>query len=251
MNEQPPQSSGWGPPPVSPQASQGSAPQQPGWGPPTQPPGQLPRQPRQFTITKIAIGVAAGIALFLVGTIVLLAVLLGSGSSSSKHAAAPVATEGPTSPPLDTGAAATDSSPDVTQPPAAAPSELAIGDAGSFTSDAGDADITITKVQMATRDPAPYGERPSHGWFIVFHMKATGSSGSYDVNPFDFYVKSSNGFHTEDAEYLDSWGPSFESGTLHSGEHLSGTIVYDVPTKHGKLVYSPNLDSEPLATWTF
>ncbi len=249
----------WGPPPPpsnqqppgSEAPPQGGAPQQPGWGPPTQPSTRPPRQPRQFTVTKIAIGVAAGIALFLVGCIVLLAVLLSSSSSGDKKAAAPAATEGPTSPPWDTGTAPTDSSPDVTQPPAAAPSELAIGDTGSFTSDEGDADITITKVQTATRDPAPYGDRPSHGWFVVFHVKAIGTRGSYDVNSFDFYVKSSNGYHTEDPEYLDSWGPSLESGTLHSGEHLSGTIVYDAPTKHGKLVYSPNLDSEPLASWTF
>jgi hypothetical protein len=65
----------WGPPP------QPSGQQQPGWGPPPEP--QPPKPKRQFLVTKIAVGVAAGIALFLVGVIVLLGVLLSSGSDSA------------------------------------------------------------------------------------------------------------------------------------------------------------------------
>lgn len=80
----------WGPNPPPP-------PQPPSWGqqqPPhpdlPQPPA--PKQKRQFLVTKIAIGVAAGIALFLIGMIVLVAVLLSSGKTSDKQATGTPAT---------------------------------------------------------------------------------------------------------------------------------------------------------------
>jgi hypothetical protein len=73
-------------PPQPPEAPQQPA---PGWGPPAEP--QPPKPKRQFLVTKIAIGVAAGITLFLVGSVVVLGMLLASGSDSGKHAAAPAA----------------------------------------------------------------------------------------------------------------------------------------------------------------
>jgi predicted secreted protein len=222
---------------------------QPGWEAPTEPSAPRPPKPkRQFLVTKIAVGVAAGIALFIVGMIVLVAVLISGSSTGSKQTTVATPTTADFSAPASTP---TDTTPDVTEPPANTPSDLAAGDTGSFTSDAGAGDITVTKIQAATRDPGEFGERAKHGWYVVIHLKATGTSGSYDVNSFDFYAKASNGYHTEDAEYLESWGPALDGGTLHSGEHISGTIVYDMPTKHGKLVYSPNLDGEPLATWSY
>jgi len=192
--------------------------------------------------------IATGTATVLI--IIAGAILIGASTTADKQAtsAAPVTTEfsAPASIPTDT-------TPDATEPPTSAPtSDLAIGDTGSFTSDdGGAADITVTKIEAATRDPSEFGEHASHGWYVVVHLKATGTSGSYDANSFDFYAKASNGYHAEDAEYLDSWGPALEGGTLHSGEHISGTIVYDMPTRHGKLVYSPNYDGEPLATWSY
>jgi hypothetical protein len=83
MTEETPQPPGGEPPPGPPQPPESGAPQQPGWRPPT----QSPWQPRQFTVTKIAIGVAAGIALFLVGSGVLLAVLLTSAPATPKQQA--------------------------------------------------------------------------------------------------------------------------------------------------------------------
>lgn len=219
------------------------------WGTPPATPTP-PKPKRQFTVTKIAIGVAAGIALFLVGSAVLVAVLLSGGSTGDKQAA-PATTQAAFTPPASAPADPVDTTPDVTEPPSTPARDLAVGGTGSFTSDEGAADITITKVTVASRDPSEFGERAKHGWFVVVHVKAAGTSGSYDVNSFDFYAKSSNGFHTEDATYLDSWGTVLEGGTLQDGEHISGTIVYDVPTRHGKLVYSPNYDNEPLATWSY
>jgi hypothetical protein len=69
----------------------------PEWPPPPPPhhnPPRPPRQKRQFLVTKIAIGVAAGIVLFIIGVIVLIGVLI-DGSTGGKQAATatPAATE--------------------------------------------------------------------------------------------------------------------------------------------------------------
>jgi len=63
------------------------------WGPNPAPPppypnpAKPPKQKRQFLVTKIAIGVAAGIALFIVSLIVLVAMLMAGGSTGDKQAA--------------------------------------------------------------------------------------------------------------------------------------------------------------------
>lgn len=236
-------------------------PQTPGWGPPTQPPAKPPRQPRQFTITKVAIGVAAGIALFIVGGIVLIAVVVGGGATTASKVSGPTpaATEGPTSPPWDTGATGADqatAADEGTTPTGVPVVNLAVGESGTVTSEDGSGELVVTKIQTTKLQTVAdaFGPDllvPKHGWYVIAHVRATGTSGSFEINPLDFYIKSSNGFHTEDPEYLDAWGPALDSATLHGGEHVSGTIVYDVPTRHGKLVYSPNLDGEPLATWSY
>jgi Domain of unknown function (DUF4352) len=218
--------------------------QTPQWGQPPDP--QPPKQKRQFLVTKIAIGVAAGIALFLVGVLVLISIAIGGNSTGGKQA-----TTGFTAP----ASTPTDATPDVTSPPASTPaSEFVAGDTGSFNSgDGGAADITVTKIEIAKTVDIILGdvELPKHGFYVIAHVKVTGTSGSYDINPIDFYIKSSNGYHTENPEYFDKPGPPLDSGTLHEGEHISGTIIYDAPTKHGKLAYSPNYDGEPLATWSY
>jgi hypothetical protein len=73
------------------------------------------------------------------------------------------------------------------------------------------------------------------------------------VNPFEFYVTGRNGSHYETGTFSDVWGPTFDGGTLHNGEHITGTIVYDVAlgAVHGKIGYSPNLDGVPLAMWAY
>ena len=62
-------------------------PQIPGWDPPTP-----PSPKRQHLVAKIAVGVAAGIALFIVGIIVLVAVAVSSSSPNTQAADTTVAT---------------------------------------------------------------------------------------------------------------------------------------------------------------
>src|SRR6266508_2066375 len=196
------------------------APTQPtGWGQPAAPSPKPPRHRRIPTLAWIAIAIVGAAAFMGIG------IAINSSGPPAATKNATQATEVPTSPPADTG---------------------------STTSDGGGAaDITVTKVDAATREPGEFGDTPEHGWFVILHVTETGTGGSYDVNPLDFYAKASNGFHAEDTAIVTHWGPSLDYGTLHDGEHLSGTLVYDVPTRHGKLVYSPNYQGEPLASWSY
>ena len=217
--------------------------QSPEWGSPPAP--QPPKQKRQFLVTKIAIGVAAGIALFLIGLVMLVGVLIGGSSTGDKQAtaAAPITTQftPPDSTPTDTA-------------PAAQPPEVGkVGDTVTATGDDGAAaDITITKI--ATRYAALDYQTAEHGMFLIVYVKVSGTAQSFDINPLDFYVTGADGSHYEDPTYASTGDtPALDSGTLHAGEHMRGVLVYDVnpKAKHGKFAYSPNLDGEPIATWSY
>ena len=39
--------------------------------------------------------------------------------------------------------------------------------------------------------------------------------------------------------------------TLAAGETASGWMALDVPSRHGKIVYSPNADGQPIAEWSY
>ncbi len=149
--------------------------------------------------------------------------------------------------------------PSPTEP--AGPQTLAIGEGLSVSSTpdeedqgaAGSATIKVTKVFTAKVEPGEFGSKPDHGLFVVVRVLATGESGAVDFNPLDFYLSTSEGDHYEDPTYSDAWGPDFSSGTVHGGERLRGTIVYDVSktARTGAVYYSPNRDEQPLATWRY
>jgi hypothetical protein len=194
----------------------------------------------------------------LVGLLVVAAIIAAPSEETPTGAAQATTAPQASTPPVTEAPA---SEPDVTEPPQAGPQILKVGETLSIQQSAdtsgfadpaeGSADITVTKVTAATREPVDYGSKPERGWFVIVHVKAVGTGGGLDVNPFDFYVKSPNGFKTEDATYMDYWGPVLESATLNDGEHISGTMVYDVPSRHGQIVYAPNLDGEPIGIWKF
>jgi Domain of unknown function (DUF4352) len=170
-----------------------------------------------------------------------------SGTTATKAA--------PTTAPATTTAPVADTTPPDSTPVDETP-KAEVGHVGdTFTatgSDNGAADITVTRIAVsyATIDY----QTPEHGMFLIITLKAKGTAGSFDVNPFDFYVTGDDGTHYEDSTYLGTGGtPALEAGTLHNGEHIQGVIVYDVNPKarHGKFAYSPNLDGQPIATWSF
>jgi len=221
--------------------------QQPAWG---QPSPQPPKPKRQFTVTKIAIGVAAGIALFIIGSIVLIAVLLSSGSTSGKHAtaAAPVATEftpPPSAPPADSTPPAS-----VEEVPTNEPANAAIGDTVTITEDGSEAaTVTVKSMKSYRSAVGEFGEDPVHGRFVVVTVELNRpmsmGSGSFDYSEADWYVRSEDGSRydqTDGNALMNEFGQLLDSGTLHPGDHVKGLIAFDVPKGHGWLVYAPGLD---------
>jgi hypothetical protein len=226
------------------------------WGPTPPPPntpppqwGQTPPAPPRKKRSAWQIILLVIVGLFVIGGIS--NALTGGDETSTSAATSPVATE----------ATEATEAPDVTEPATSGPQILKVGETLSVSQSAdtsgfadpaeGSADITVTKVGAATREPVDYGSKPERGWFVIVNVKATGTGGGLDVNPFDFYIKSPNGFKTEDSTYSSEWGPTLESATLNKGEHVSGTLVFDVPSRHGQIVYAPNLEGAPIGIWKF
>jgi hypothetical protein len=227
-------------------------PQPPGSGLPQQPAsaelGQPPPAPKRRSRRTVLVWLAAGAAV-LVTLVVIGALASSSGSKATVFPAAttPALTEGPTIPSSDTAP------PETSEVPQEEPSVGKVGDTVTVTQEGADAaDITITSISVARVEPGSYGSTPERALFLVLRVSAEGTGSAFDVNPLDFYVAGSDGEHYEDATYSTAWGPSFESGTIHDGEHIKGTLVYDVSPKarHGKIVYAPNLAESPVATWT-
>lgn len=115
------------------------------------------------------------------------------------------------------------------------------------------AKIYVTQVLTAAVEPGEFGQKPQRDLFLIVRLKAVGVGAPFDVNAFNFYITGRDGSHSEDATFSSAWGASFSSGTIHNGERVDGTIVYDVPAgaAHGKFAYSPNSDNEPLGVWAY
>jgi hypothetical protein len=233
--------------------------QTPEWGtPPTDPqPPQPPKPKRQFLVTKIAAGVAAGIFLFIVGMTALIAIAIsGGGSTSDKQAtsAAPATTQfaSPASTP-------TDQAP-VDETPTTQPAE--IGKAGdTFTATANDgsgADFTVTKITTSTVDrgtispnDSSFWDHPTNGLYLIVRLTVKGTSGSFDINPAEFVVIGPDGQTYDDQTYSETWGQSLPSTNVHQGQTRRGVIVFDVRAKHGQVAYTPNFDGDPIAIWSY
>jgi Domain of unknown function (DUF4352) len=216
----------------------------PAWQPPPpQPPQKRMRRWVPWAITAAAAVLVAGIVV---------AVVAGTNTDDGKtHAAAPTSK----SPAPMTSATETQPTFDETTsaPPEEAPT-LAVGERADITQDGADAaTITVTKVTNAATEPGEFGMPPEHGRYLIITVTATGVGAPFDVNALDFYVTGRDGSHYEDSTFSDARGAPFESGTLHNGEHLTGTIVYDVSPAaiHGQFGYTPNYDSVPVVVWAY
>jgi hypothetical protein len=201
-------------------------------------------------------GTVLGAVITVAGLLVSLLVIYSVGHAANEigksvdATASAAATTAPSASEPDTSA------PEVTTAaPAQAPAVLAVDQTLSISqssngTEEGTADITVTKIATANREPVDYGSKPDHGWYVVVSVKAVATSGSLDINTFNFYLRSSNGFHTEDATYSDAWGAPLESATLHAGEHSSGTIVFDAPTRHGQIMFG-DYGGDVIGYWKF
>jgi hypothetical protein len=233
--------------------------QPPGWGPdsPQQAPPPAPKQKRHIT-RKILI-VAAGTFLGLIAVIVILAAALGNAANKAANpitAASTPAATAPASTPADTSAPA-----DTSPPVPSGPAVLAMGDTetlGSNDTGATEGTATVSHAVIATQPADQYGSAPKNGYFVIVTVAATadqGYTGGYDVYSGDFYALSGGSHYGEgNGNSYDALADSSaELGytTLAAGETTGGKLVFDVPARHGYIVYAPNLDGQPLAEWKY
>lgn len=149
-------------------------------------------------------------------------------------------------------------------PPANTAQTMKIGQTTTIPMDsAAAADLTIVSVKVSTRPADEFGSAPQRGYFLTVQVRARAlatSSTEFDINAMDFYALV-RGEHFEEGtgNALDAPGADRELGARpNAGESTSGTLVFDVPTQHGKIAYSPAEADGPVppgrsnvAYWTF
>ncbi len=193
--------------------------------------------------------------------------LIGSGCSSSGvdtngreyfHITTPSdAVEAPTAT-SGTGTVRAPSASESSTLPGNTPETLKIGQAAIITIDGTEAaSLTIASVQASTRPADAYGSAPQHGYFLTVRVRAMALPSywnGFDIGPMDFYaLLRSSHFEEGNGNALDAPGADRELdyATLNAAESTSGTLVFDVPAKHGKIAYAPEFEGGPIGYWSF
>jgi hypothetical protein len=101
----------------------------------------------------------------------------------------------------------------------------------------------------AAREPAgDEGIQPRRGHWAVFEVEVDALRD--DVTTPDFYVVADG--HRYDRSFRAPGDPAMLRPfvTLQKGERQDGTVAFDLPARHGRLVV-PGTDGKPQAIWTF
>jgi hypothetical protein len=252
--------------PTSPQ------PPPPEWQPPGSPPPEPPRRPwprRHPWWWMSALSAAA--VIIVIGVVAAIAApksstpIAASNPASSPSPAAAQVTDpnGQTCVSLDSQGYCPGDDPTPTPSPTpSGPAQFAIGQAETLgdNSNATIGTVTVLSATVTTQPADPsFGQAPANGYYVVVHLTATADNSytsGFNVNGLDFYAK-------EAGQHYDYGnGNSFQAlsnnqsnqsitATLAAGETVSGWTAFDVPRPHGFIVYSPNLNGQPLAEWAY
>jgi hypothetical protein len=135
------------------------------------------------------------------------------------------------------------------------PATLALGDTATITTDGQDSgEITVSKLRITTRPYDEFGSPPKRDYFLIFTMKLS-ATGNLEVFDSDFYVLTGKGEHIDatDGNAFDAidYDDALSLVELHEGEHKTGLLAFDAPSKHGKLAYAPNYEGGPIVVWKF
>jgi hypothetical protein len=136
--------------------------------------------------------------------------------------------------------------------------ELQLGDTALISQDGTDgANIVLTTRVVSSQPADQYSDGPQNGYFVAVRVRVNAVNGltsGFNINPLDFYALSDS-IHFDEGDGNAYEGPhnaaELTATTLNAGESASGWLLFDLPSPHGKIVYSPNLDGQPLAYWKF
>jgi hypothetical protein len=210
------------------------------------PPMPPPKKSHRVRNWLIGIGVAI---IALIGGLAGCAALL---SSAANQAANPntVSSQRPAGATASGGTAST--------PAPAGPTELRLGDSASISQDgASAATIILSKKVISSQPVDQFADGPQNGYFVAIRVDVSADPSlttGFDINPLDFYALSGSTHYDEgDGNAFEGPhnGAELNATTLNAGETASGWLLFDLPTPHGKIVYAPNLDGQPLAYWKF
>lgn len=149
---------------------------------------------------------------------------------------------------------------------AAAPTQttadmLSVGQAETLqdtTSGATIGTLTVKSAQVTTQSTDGSGNSPVNGYFVVVHVSAAADSAytsGWYVSESDFYDLV-NGRHYDNGsgnafDALTSGQANSLSTQLAAGETTDGWLSFDVPRRHGEIVYAPNSNGQPIAEWSY
>jgi hypothetical protein len=115
------------------------------------------------------------------------------------------------------------------------PQISAQGDRIEFTTSEGSGQLILLRHSWV-----PYGQAPpTSGSYLRVEVELTCETGSVEYDPYNFQVFDQTGRLFETA--IEGAGDSMlESGTLHAGERVRGTIAFDMPRSEATLLMSDN-----------
>ncbi len=121
------------------------------------------------------------------------------------------------------------------------------------------ATITIA-VPVLTTQPADtaIGDPPEYGYFLITDVTIRalpGYTGGVFVSSADFYVLANSQHYDEgngtSFDAMADPGLDLASTTLAAGESTHGKLTFDVPSRHGEIVFAPNENHQPVAEWSY
>jgi Domain of unknown function (DUF4352) len=113
------------------------------------------------------------------------------------------------------------------------PQVSAQGDRIEFTTSQGSGKLILLRHSWVTYGQAP----PTSGSYLRVEVELICDSGSVDYDPYNFQVFDETGRLFETA--IEGAGdPMLETGTLHPGERIRGTIAFDMPHSEATLLMS-------------
>jgi hypothetical protein len=146
-------------------------------------------------------------------------------------------------------------------PTPAGPDQLQAGDTETLgnNSDNTVGTVTVGKPVVTTWPAQSYGEKPANGYYVIIKVTAKADPSYTDgwfVSPLDFHAVVRGQHYDEDNGHAydgmtDAQESTDLSTTLGAGETVTGYIAFDVPSAHGKIVYAPNSDGQPIAEWSY
>lgn len=108
---------------------------------------------------------------------------------------------------------------------------------------------TVTVSAPIVIPPGEYDD-PAAGQYIGVKVTMHVESGQFDINPFDFTLRSDDGTTVDQAFVTQDRFPELHDGTERAGRSIAGFLIFDLPHGYsGELSYEPGL-GDSLGSWT-